>query len=164
MKITYDGGSSSVFKSALNAPCDNIWTSSIIYTLYLALAGEYFTFSLNSLISSTLLFDAASISTTSIVLSSKISLQFSHSLQGSSLCKLVQFTALENIFAVDVFPVPLVPQNKYAWPTLLFSIWFFKVLTICSWPITSLKFLGLYTLYNALCISTIPFVQILFLF
>jgi len=86
----------------------------MIYTLYLDLAGEYFTFSLNSLISSTLLFEAASISTTSIVLSSKISLQLSHSLQGSSLCKLVQFTALENILAVDVLPVPLVPQNKYA--------------------------------------------------
>ena len=43
-------------------------TSSIMYTLYLALVGEYLTLSLSSLISSTLLLDAASISTTSITL------------------------------------------------------------------------------------------------
>ena len=112
IKITYEGGSSNVFNRALNAPCDNIWTSSIIYTLYLALVGEYLTFSLSSLISSTLLLEAASISTTSIILSCNISLHTSHSLQGSCSILSKQFTALANIFAVDVLPVPLVPENK----------------------------------------------------
>ena len=83
-----------------------------MYTLYLALVGEYLTLSLSSLISSTLLLDAASISTTSITLSFNMSLHTSHSLQGSWFILFSQFTALANILAVDVLPVPLVPENK----------------------------------------------------
>ena len=68
--------------------------------------------------SSTLLFDAASISTTSVSEPSNISLQISHSLHGSPSCGFKQFTALANILAEVVFPVPLPPLNKYACPTL----------------------------------------------
>ena len=34
------------------------------------------------------------------------------------------------IFAIVVFPVPLVPQKRYACPTLPDFIWFFKVVFI----------------------------------
>ena len=34
MNIAYAGGSYSVFRNALNAACDSICTSSIMYTLY----------------------------------------------------------------------------------------------------------------------------------
>ena len=84
MNFTCSGGSSSVFNKALNAPVESMCTSSIIYTLYLAFVGKKLTSSLILLISSTLLFDAASISTTSVKEPSKISLQISHSLQGSN--------------------------------------------------------------------------------
>lgn len=66
INFTCAGGSSNVFSSALNAPVDNICTSSIIYTLYFASVGKKFTSSRMALISSTLLFDAASISTISV--------------------------------------------------------------------------------------------------
>ena len=39
MNLTWAGGSSSVFKSALNASMVSMWTSSMIYTLYFARAG-----------------------------------------------------------------------------------------------------------------------------
>ena len=66
MNITWAGGSSSVFKRALKASLVSMWTSSMIYTLYLALDGIVWTFSLKSLISSIRLFEAASISIMSI--------------------------------------------------------------------------------------------------
>ena len=56
------GGSSKVFNNPLKACFDNIWTSSIINILYLALVGLYFEFSINSLMSSIPVFEAASIS------------------------------------------------------------------------------------------------------
>lgn len=62
MKITCFGGSSKVFRKAFHALCDSMWTSSIIYILYLEFEGRIFTLSRSSLISSTPLFDAASIS------------------------------------------------------------------------------------------------------
>ena len=64
--------------------------------------------------SSTLLLEAASISTTSVSDPSKISLQISHSLQGSPSLGFKQLTALAKILADVVFPVPLPPLNKYA--------------------------------------------------
>ena len=68
--------------------------------------------------SSTLLLDAASISTTSVKLPSNIALQILHSLQGSPSIGFRQLIALASIFAADVFPVPLPPLNKYACPIL----------------------------------------------
>jgi hypothetical protein len=59
---------------------------------------------------------------TSIAVPEFIFLHISHSLQGSPSFKSVQFTAFAKIFAVDVFPVPLVPENKYACAILLLRI------------------------------------------
>ena len=143
INFTCSGGSSNVFNKALNAPVDNICTSSIIYTLYLAFVGKKFTSSLILLISSTLLLDAASISTISVKEPEIAPLQISHSLHGSPSFGFKQLIALANIFAADVFPVPLPPLNKYACPTLLAIIWFFNVLVICSCPTISEKFSGL---------------------
>lgn len=112
IKMTCFGGSSSVFSSALNAPVDNICTSSIIYTLYFATVGAYFTFSRISLISSTPLLLAASISRTSGIEPSVVPLQISHSLQGSPSWPCSQLIAFAKIFAALVFPVPLGPENK----------------------------------------------------
>ena len=89
-----------------------------MYTLYFAFVGKKLTASLICLTSSTLLFDAASISIISVREPSKAPLHISHSLQGSPSCGFKQFTALAKIFAVVVFPVPLPPLNKYACPTL----------------------------------------------
>src|SRR5690625_1736280 len=65
INTTCAGGSSNVFNRALNALTEIICTSSIIYTLYGTVVGAYFTLSRISRISSTLVFDAASISITS---------------------------------------------------------------------------------------------------
>ena len=62
--------------------------------------------------SSTLLFEAASISTISVSEPLRAPLQISHSLQGSPSLGFKQFIALAKIFAEDVFPVPLPPLNK----------------------------------------------------
>ena len=118
INLTCSGGSSNVFNRALNAPVDNICTSSIIYTLYFAFVGKKFTSSLMLLMSSTLLFDAASISTISVSEPFIAPLQISHSLHGSPSFGFKQFIALAKTFAADVFPVPLPPLNKYACPTL----------------------------------------------
>ena len=105
------GGSSIIFKRALKPSLVIMWASSIIYTLYFKLLGGYMTWSLNCLISSILLFEAASISTISMVLSSKIDRQFAHSLHGFPSIGFRQLTAFEKIFAVEVFPVPRPPEN-----------------------------------------------------
>ena len=76
--------------------------------------GLYLHSSIKVLILSTPLFDAASISTISILLLSRDNLQHSHCPHGSAPMGLLQLIALENIFAILVFPVPLGPQNKYA--------------------------------------------------
>ena len=69
------------------------------------------------LTSSTPVWDAASSSKTSSNLSSKISLQLTHSLQGSEtgLSKDEQFNPIASILAIVVFPTPLIPVNKKAW-------------------------------------------------
>ena len=99
--------------------------------------------------SSTLLFDAASISTISVNAPDNAALHISHSLHGSPSFGFKQFTALAKIFAAEVLPVPLVPLNKYACPTLFDIIWFLNVLVICSCPTISSNFLGLNFLYSA---------------
>ena len=74
--------------------------------------GKKLTSSLMLLISSTLLFEAASISTTSVIEPERIPLQISHSLQGSPSFGFKQLIALASILAEDVFPVPLPPFNR----------------------------------------------------
>ena len=112
INITFAGGSSKVFKNAFTAPTESIWTSSIIYTLKRASCGGYLTSSIISLILSIPLFEAASSSVTSIASPLFIFLHISHSLHGSPSCKFKQFNALAKTFAVDVLPVPLVPQKR----------------------------------------------------
>ena len=162
INITLLGGSSNVFKNALTAPADNICTSSIIYTLYFDSCGGYLTSSIISLILSTPLFEAASNSVTSIAKPSFIFLHISHLLHGSPSFKLRQFKAFAKSFAVEVLPVPLVPQKRYAWAILLFNIWFFKVVVICSCPTTSLNVLGLHSLYKAVYVNTITSFLVVF--
>ena len=41
MKMTYSGGSSSVFRSALNAAVLSIWTSSMMKTFFFPSVGVY---------------------------------------------------------------------------------------------------------------------------
>ena len=72
-------------------------------------------FSIISLTSSTPVLLAASNSITSILFSLSIEVQFSQLSQGSiSLFFEIsrQFTILEIILAIVVFPTPLVPENK----------------------------------------------------
>ena len=114
INITYCGGSSRVFKSALNAPVESICTSSIINTLYFPKVGGYCTCSFISLILSTPLLEAASISTTFMEASLSIDLQVGHSLHGPASVGFSQLSALAIILAILVFPVPLVPQKRYA--------------------------------------------------
>ena len=148
INIIYSGGSSNVFNNALKAPIESIWTSSIIYTLYFDIDGTKLTLFFISLISSTPLFDAASISIISGLLLLLNDLQFSHSLQASPSLLFKQLIAFANNFALLVLPVPLGPVNKYAWLSLSFLITFFNVFTITSCPYTNSNVLGLYFLYN----------------
>ena len=102
-KDNMSGGSSNVFKSALKAPIESMWTSSIMYTLYSTALGAYFTLSLISRISSTPLFEAASISNTSEIDPCVIPKQEGHSLQGSATGACSQLIAFANTFAIVVF-------------------------------------------------------------
>ncbi|COF39525.1 Uncharacterised protein [Streptococcus pneumoniae] len=88
-----------------------------MYTLYSTALGAYFTLSLISRISSTPLFEAASISNTSEIDPCVIPKQEGHSLQGSATGACSQLIAFANTFAIVVFPVPLGPENKYACET-----------------------------------------------
>lgn len=92
----------------------------LIYYIYpiFCKCWQKFTSSLIILISSTLLLEAASISTISVKAPDNAALQISHSLQGSPSLGFKQFIALAKTFAAEVLPVPLVPLNKYACPTL----------------------------------------------
>jgi hypothetical protein len=84
-------------------------TSSIIYTLYLHNVGTRFILLFKSLISSTPLLEAASISIISFTFSFLICLQMVHSPQGKPSFGFKQLIALANILAILVFPVPLGP-------------------------------------------------------
>jgi hypothetical protein len=112
INFTKDGGSSSIFKRALKAHLESIWTSSIIYTLNLAFVGLKLALEMISLILSTHVLLAASISITSTKLSVFIAIHISHLLHGFQFCKSRQFTPLANILAVEVFHVPLGPQRR----------------------------------------------------
>ena len=48
--------------------------------------------------------------------------------------------AFAKILAAEVFPHPLEPENKYAWPTLFFAIEFVRTLTAADCPIIPAKF------------------------
>ncbi len=144
INMTWAGGSSRVFKRALKAAVLSIWTSSMIYILYKLCAGIYLTFSRSSLIWSTLLLDAPSISNTSTALPEVISLQDLHTLHGTGAGPSLQFIAFANIRATVVFPVPLGPENRIAWATRPNEIALVKVRVTCSCLITWSKVCGRY--------------------
>ena len=68
--------------------------------------------------SSTELFDAASISITSSEVARAIDRHDSHSPHGSVVGPRSQFRHAARIFAIEVLPVPREPTNRYAWWTL----------------------------------------------
>ncbi|CDD30341.1 putative uncharacterized protein [Firmicutes bacterium CAG:94] len=112
MKITWGGGSSKVFSSALKAATESMCTSSMMYTRYLAVAGVKLDSSMRERMESTPLLLAASISTTSKIEPSSSPRQISHSPQGSPSLGCRQFTARARILAQVVLPVPREPVNR----------------------------------------------------
>ena len=65
-----------------------------------------------SLVSSTLVREAASISSRSTKRPNSISRQLSHSPQGVAVIPVSQFKPFANRRAIDVFPTPRVPENR----------------------------------------------------
>src|SRR3989339_518093 len=115
INITYSGGSSSIFRSALKAAVESICASSMINILYLDFVGLNRAFSMIfSRTLSTPVWLAASISITSIDDDRLISLQISQLLHGSTLFGFFpgQLTALARRRAAVVLPIPLEPENK----------------------------------------------------
>ena len=83
--------------------------------------------------------------------SESIALQVLHSLQGSPLgWGFSQLIDLASILAIDVLPVPAVPENRYPVGTLFSIIAICKDFTIVSCPTTSANVLGLYFLYSSI--------------
>ena len=151
MNIACDGGSSRVFRKALKALCESIWTSSMIYTLYFPTGGGTWTWSIRALMSSTELLDAASSSWIQYERPSRKETQDSHSPQGViSSPGFEQLIIFAKIRAVVVFPTPLGPQNRYAWASCPRFMEFDRVLAITSCPIRVPKDSGLYFLADTI--------------
>ena len=145
MKIAYEGGSSSVFKRALNAPAESMCTSSMIYTLYLPICGGIRTWSIKLRMSSTELLDAAS---SSWILNDRCSLNAvhdSHWLQASCVeVGFWQLIVLANMRAQVVLPTPRGPQNRYACANLPWRIELRRVSVSACCPTTLSNVVGLY--------------------
>jgi hypothetical protein len=133
----FGGGSSSVFKNAFHAAWESMWASSRMYTLWRPDTGANTTLSRNSRMSSTELFDAASISITSNEVALAIERHESHTPHGSTVGPRSQFKQEARIFAIEVFPVPREPTNRYAWCTCPLSTAWRNVRTTGSCPTTS---------------------------
>lgn len=101
-----------VFKRALKALVDSMWTSSIIYILYFPELGGYKTSSFICLISFTLVLEAPSISITSRLVPAAISLQEEHTPQGLTVGPFWQLRDFARIRAELVFPHPLGPEKR----------------------------------------------------
>ena len=108
------GGSSSVLRNAFHAAVESMCASSRMYTLWRPETGANATDSRSSRMSSTELFDAASISITSSERAAAIARQDSHSPQGSMVGwgSRSQFRHAARIFAIEVLPVPREPTNR----------------------------------------------------
>src|SRR5919204_6910103 len=98
--------------------------------------------------SSTELFDAASISITSSEVALAIATHESHSPQGSTVGPCTQFRHAARIFAIEVLPVPREPTNRYAWWTLPCSTALRSVRTTWSCPTTSANVRGRWRRYS----------------
>src|SRR5438270_1237759 len=145
---TCAGGSSSVFSKALKASVVSMCASSMMYTLTLSEAGRYFTRSRRSRISSIPRLEAASISIRSTAAPVPTSTQAAHTPHGSAPDLFRQLMAFARILAVDVFPVPRTPENRYAWATRPCSTAFFNVLAIGSCPTRSANVCDRYLRYR----------------
>src|SRR4051794_28189964 len=91
---------------------------------------------------STPVLDAASISMTSMSSPRAMPLHDSHLSHGwvVGLSDDSQLRHLARMRAVEVFPVPRVPQKRNAWAMRPESIAFFSVRAMCSCPTSSSKF------------------------
>ncbi|MDP2396479.1 MAG: hypothetical protein Q8S84_08530 [bacterium] len=116
--------------------------------MYLVLLGWNCALSIISLILSTQVLLAASISIISISLSSAKSLQILHCKQGFQFCGFSQLIAFAIILAVEVLPVHLGQHNKYAHTVLLSDTAFCKVSFTNDCHTKFLKSAGLYFRYN----------------
>src|SRR5215831_15497366 len=114
----------------------------MIKILYLLRAAAYLALSRNSRMLSTPVFDAASISNTSMDLPAAISWQDGHVLSGVMVGPFSQLRPFARIRAVVVFPTPRGPEKRYAWPIRSIWIAFCRVWTIGFWPTTSSKTCG----------------------
>src|SRR5580698_8866904 len=92
--------------------------------------------------SSTELFEAASISITSSDVAPAIDTHESHTPQGDTVGPFTQFRQAARIFAMLVLPVPREPTNRYAWWTFPCSTALLSVRTTCSCPTTSANVRG----------------------
>ncbi len=92
--------------------------------------------------SSTELFEAASISMTSSDVADAIATQESQTPQGSTVGPFSQFRQAARIFAIEVLPVPREPTKRYAWWTFPWLTALRRVRTTCSWPTTSANVRG----------------------
>src|SRR3954451_17518469 len=99
--------------------------------------------------SSTELFDAAAISTTSSEVAEGIATHDSHFPHGVSVGPpFWQFSEAARILAMDVLPVPLQLTNRYACGARSCSIALESVRTTCSWPATSANARGRWRRYS----------------
>src|SRR3954470_17765823 len=98
--------------------------------------------------SSTELFDAASISITSSDVALAIATHDWHWPQGSTVGPCSQFRHAARILAIEVLPVPREPTKRLAWWTLPCSTALDRVRTTCSWPTTSAKVRGRWRRYS----------------
>src|SRR4051812_910441 len=101
--------------------------------------------------SSTELFEAASISMTSSDVALAMATQESQTPHGSVVGPRSQFRHAARIFAIDVLPVPREPTNRYAWCTLSRSTAWRSVRTTGSWPTTSANVRGRWRRYSDCC-------------
>ena len=124
---------------------DNMWTSSMMKTLYLPCWGGTFTCSIRLRMSSTLLLDAASSSIRLKELPLVIAMQESHSPQASpSGVGARQLIVRANMRAQEVLPTPRGPQNRYAWASRPEEIEFFSVAVRFFCPTTVANDAGRY--------------------
>src|ERR1019366_2746485 len=98
--------------------------------------------------SSTELFDAASISITSSEVAPAIDRHDSHVPHGSTVGPCSQFKQAARILAMLVLPVPREPTKRYAWCTFSCETAFWSVRTTCSCPITSANVRGRWRRYR----------------
>ena len=149
MNLTWAGGSSSVFNSALKAGFDSMCTSSRMNTRTRACIGRNRTASMMARTSSMPLLEAASSSVTSGWRSARMAVQFGQTPQGSTVgppvpSGPVQLSARAMMRAVVVLPTPRTPVSIKAWATRPVAKALRNVRTIASWPIMSLKLVGRY--------------------